>query len=149
MFNICIGNHKKEIPLSFYELVDSLLNGTYVCIIICVTISQCSISVVLVLDSPNDIAKQIKFDKLLNPNVLYSYTQTIVEVLSNEKQIKPIITINTFSMLLQFMLFLRRPNNHFIFFLTMPMFDKIGDLIYYIFVLKKKYVYLLYKIQNT
>lgn len=72
MFNICVGNHKKEIPLSFYELVDSLLNGTYVYIIICATISQRPISycVILVSDSPNDKAKQIKFDKLLNPNVL-------------------------------------------------------------------------------
>jgi len=97
MFNICVGNHKKEIPLSFYELVDSLLNGSYVYIIICVTISQRSINVVLVLDSPNDTAKQIKFDKLLNPNVLYSCTQITVEVLSNEKQIKPIITIYVIS----------------------------------------------------
>jgi len=136
--------------LSFYELVDSLLNGTYVYYItICATISQRSISycVVLVSDSPNDKAKQIKFDKLLNPNVLYLYTQTTVEVYLKEKQIKSIITINTFSMFFQFMLSLRRPNNNFI-FLTMPLFVKIGNFFYYICT-KKKYLYLLKDIQNT
>lgn len=61
--------------MSFYELVDSLLNGTYVYIIICVTVSQRSISycVVLVSDLPKDKAKQIKVDKLLNSNVLFFF----------------------------------------------------------------------------
>lgn len=37
--NICVGNYKKEKPLSFYELVDSLLNGVHIYILyICVTI---------------------------------------------------------------------------------------------------------------
>lgn len=88
--------------MSFYELVDSLLNGTYhICIdniIICVTLSQRSIRycIVLVSDSPNDKAKQIKFDKLLNPNVIYLYLRK-QPLKSKENQtynITYIITIN-------------------------------------------------------